>query len=1001
MKAFALFLSLLFGFSALAQVEFSGIVKDKFTSEPLIGANVVYAPGKGAVTDLDGKFTLSLEPGDYEITVSYIGYESQNVAISLTKNTVQNFSLATQTLNEVQVVADVARERVTPVAYANVLKAQIQEELGGQDLPLILNSTPGVYATSQGGGFGDARITIRGFDQRNIAVMIDGVPVNDMENGWVYWSNWFGLSAVTRTTQVQRGLGAARLALPSVGGTMNILTEGIQQKASANVSQTVGNNGYSKTQFGVNTGKLKSGTSFTFAGAKVTGDGWVDQTWVDGYFYYVKAEQQIGNHIISASAFGAPQKHGQRPYKRGIETFDKEFAANMFQGSETEYLNLVKFNQALMSLDKDEISQDDFNRIAGETGYDTASFRQQSIALDFIDTTGAVERGRRYNEFAAELDRYTKSSYNDTIPSVDGASILNTRQNYYHKPQITLRDIWDINDKWYLATTAYASFGSGGGTGVRNIGQDPETGQVQLQPAYYENQFGSLFFGQINPRINTKYSSTETNANGFMYSSINNHSWFGALSNATYKPNDKYTYSFGLDARTYKGEHYREVYDLLGADYYIDLANRNQVSGKKTVGDKIEYYNDGLVRWLGGFGQAEYSDGVLSAFVNVSAANTWYKRIDYFKNKDLVIDGQVYDQAVGNGEVFYYANGQSVTAKADATVERVGDSTYVTNKGQETVGLHQATAYTNESAEARHAQTEWVKKPGFTIKTGVNYNLNERQNVFVNVGLLSKAPKFAQIFDFENKAVAEVKNELVKAVEAGYVYSSPKITAKINGYYTVWENKPLIGGTSVVNEDDPTERVNVNINGMNALHKGIEIDFSIPLNRMLTLEGIASFGDWKWTSADTATPADPAVPYFEIPFDAKNVKVGDAAQTQIGGMLRFEPVKGAYIKPRVTYFDNHYSNFDPFTLRDGNEGRQSWKMPGYYLIDLHLGYSKKFEKFKASLRGSVLNVMDALYISDANNNDTFVNNTTNFDANSASVFFGQGRRFTLTLQLEI
>ena len=53
--------------------------------------------------------------------------------------------------------------------------------------------------------------------QRNVAVMIDGIPVNDMENGWVYWSNWFGLDAVTSNIQVQRGLGASKLPSNQLG----------------------------------------------------------------------------------------------------------------------------------------------------------------------------------------------------------------------------------------------------------------------------------------------------------------------------------------------------------------------------------------------------------------------------------------------------------------------------------------------------------------------------------------------------------------------------------------------------------------------------------------------------------------------------------------------------------------------------------------------------------------------------------------------------------------
>ena len=76
--------------------------------------------------------------------------------------------------------------------------------MGNQEFPEVLNTTPSVYATKSGGGFGDSKINIRGFAQENIAVMINGVPVNDMENGAVYWSNWAGLSDVTSAMQVQR-----------------------------------------------------------------------------------------------------------------------------------------------------------------------------------------------------------------------------------------------------------------------------------------------------------------------------------------------------------------------------------------------------------------------------------------------------------------------------------------------------------------------------------------------------------------------------------------------------------------------------------------------------------------------------------------------------------------------------------------------------------------------------------------------------------------------------
>ena len=114
-------------------------------------------------------------------------------------------------------VADIAKDRKTPVAVSTIKEGAIVEKLGNQEFPEVLNSTPSVYATKAGGGFGDSKINIRGFQNENIAVMVNGMPVNDMENGKVYWSNWAGLSDVTSAMQVQRGLGASKLAIASVG----------------------------------------------------------------------------------------------------------------------------------------------------------------------------------------------------------------------------------------------------------------------------------------------------------------------------------------------------------------------------------------------------------------------------------------------------------------------------------------------------------------------------------------------------------------------------------------------------------------------------------------------------------------------------------------------------------------------------------------------------------------------------------------------------------------
>ena len=163
-------------------------------SRPLEGANVVLVgTDLGDTANEAGAYSMiSVPAGSYELIASFIGYSSITKSIVVGEEDVMThfiLEVGGLALSDVEVLASRASDK-TPVAYTNVTKEEFETRLGSQDIPMILNTTPSVYATQQGGGAGDARINVRGFNQRNVAVMINGVPQNDMENGWVYWSNW-------------------------------------------------------------------------------------------------------------------------------------------------------------------------------------------------------------------------------------------------------------------------------------------------------------------------------------------------------------------------------------------------------------------------------------------------------------------------------------------------------------------------------------------------------------------------------------------------------------------------------------------------------------------------------------------------------------------------------------------------------------------------------------------------------------------------------------------
>ena len=233
--------------AAFSQTQVSGTVIDSELDSPLPGATVVIkGSSTGISTDFNGNFTLK-SADDGVLIVSYVGYETLEVAFTPGQNLgILSLQPSSELLEGVMVIASVAIDRKTPVAVSTIKATQIETKLGTQEFPEILKSTPGVYATKSGGGFGDGRLNLRGFNSENVAVMINGVPVNDMENGRVYWSNWAGLSDVTSSMQVQRGLGASNLAVPSIGGTVNILSKTIDVESGGSITTSIGNDGYLK-----------------------------------------------------------------------------------------------------------------------------------------------------------------------------------------------------------------------------------------------------------------------------------------------------------------------------------------------------------------------------------------------------------------------------------------------------------------------------------------------------------------------------------------------------------------------------------------------------------------------------------------------------------------------------------------------------------------------------------------------------------------------------------
>jgi hypothetical protein len=961
LSGFVLFFALIIVSESQSQ-SIRGTVSDEISGETLIGANVIYAAGKGVATDFDGNYELKLPPGEYDITISFVGYITVVKHIMLKESDLRlDVELGIETLNEVTVMADIAIDRKTPIAFSNISPKQIEQELAGQDLPMILNHTPGVYATQQGGGDGDARITIRGFNQRYVAVMIDGVPVNDMENGWVYWSNWSGLEVALQKTQVQRGLSATKIAVPSVGGSLNMITRGIDSKKSLSFRQDFGSFGYLRSIISYNSGRLKNGWGVTLAGSYKKRDGFVNQTWSKAFSYFVKVEKEIGaKHRLSLSAIGAPQEHGQRPYKLQAPFYSHKYASE--------------------------------------------------IGVDQSLNNALPEFGMNYNEFVGgylnnEYRFYGKQALPFPVVKYDSTAItkfgsydyLNTRKNYFHKPQFNLKHSWSVNPRLFLLSTVYLSIGSGGGTGMIHGPESLNNGELDLQSVYLGNYFNESTqypIAEYDPddpyNFTTYVDGLGYTASNAMRSSINNHFWTGYIGQLNFAINENFTLAAGIDYRYYKGEHYREVYQMIGGDYVVDDGdNTTDKTLPKYVDDKIQYNDEAKISWIGGYAQMEYSSERFNAFLNLSGAGQSYQGIDYFRSKFLHL--------------------------ADTTIE-VGYLPIV-NDG-DTLADENGIPYTVNypGGNISDYKTDVVWHSGYTIKAGFGYNINLRNNVFINLGYLSKPPIFNSVISRDNNVIEGAENELIQAIELGYNYHSPKISFKGNLYYTKWNNKPENRTRRVEYPGNGSEydsipagdqNTQIFIPTLDALHMGIEGEFAWYLTRKWTLELMFSIGDWTWQGRQTASYTyneniivDSIGNQLYYDFNPNGVHVGNSAQLQFGGFVKFEPINRLYIKLQTLYFGNNYSEFDATTLVDQNEGRDSWEIPEYMLFSVYAGYTFLIDNYRLKMNFAMLNLFNNDYVSDAQNNDPFATIPgTGFNANSATVFFGPPRSYNFTIIL--
>ncbi len=291
----------------------SGLVRDKETLVPLVNAEVEI-PGlkKGSTTDDNGLFLLqNLRPGSYVVKIRFMGYKeySENVTIASGEKKRITIDLAPTALRGkgVMVVATRARQGETPAASATLSHKDIQQNYFTQDIPVMLSQLPSsTFYSESGNGVGYTYLSIRGFDQRRISVMINGVPQNEPEDHNVYWLDFPDLLGNVEDVQVQRGAGSSFYGPPAIGGSVNIITSRVSPDRSFTAAWGTGTFNTTKYGAALNSGLLAGKYAVYAHASRIKSDGFREQSWVDFKSFFVGAARFGKKSVTRLHFYGGP-----------------------------------------------------------------------------------------------------------------------------------------------------------------------------------------------------------------------------------------------------------------------------------------------------------------------------------------------------------------------------------------------------------------------------------------------------------------------------------------------------------------------------------------------------------------------------------------------------------------------------------------------------------------------------------------------------------------------
>ena len=852
-KSLLLLAFLLPAFAFSQQVNtLTGTISEEVTTEPLANVAIdLVRPDSSYVstkTNEDGSFTVDLSEGDYAIRFEYNGYKYMLGPYKVDQRLVSlgGIPYTSKQADEFRM----NQENIPTISGETDLKDE-----GGQNVSSALNASRDPFLATASFIFSNARFKIRGYENENFTTFMNGIPVNDLEDGGTVWNQWGGLNNVMYNRENSVGLQPTTFTFGGVGGAYALDSRASKQRKQLQVSYAAANRNYRHRLMATySTGMLKKGWAVTLsASRRWAEEGYVAGTFYDAYAYFVSVDKHFGsNHSLSLTIFGAPIRNG----------------------------------------------------------------RSQAAVQEMYDLAGS-------------------HYYNPNWGYFNGKK-RNANVGNVHQPTFILTKDWKINNKSSMMTSAGFMFGKRSVTALDwNNAPDPRPDYYRYLPSYYSEDptLQAIVEKELRDNVNARQINWDNlyEANAMSWETID--SVNGIAGNSVtgkraryiienriqdtkrfnianvYNNNvsDHVSVTAGLNYQFQITRNYKEVQDLLGADFYVDV---NQ------------------------FAVRDFPDSFSVAQNDLNRPNRTLKEGDQFG-----YDYYSYVHKVG-------AWGQGVFKfnKVDFFVAADLSFTTFWREGKTQVGL-----FPNNS----FGPSERKKFFNYAFKGGVTYKVDGRNYLFANGSYLTRAPYFDNSFvspRTRNEIANGLKSEEIYSFEVGYNLRTPRVKLKADMYFTQFNNQTK---TMSFFHDDLRTLVNYTLTNIDTRHWGGELGAEIKLYKGFSANIVGAMGRYTYTSRPDATITqdnNQTVVNNETVY-AQGFNVAGTPQLAYSFGLNYRDPKFWFINVNFNYYDWMWLDFNParrteagIELVDPNSElfdkiTRQQRLKGQFTMDIFAGYS--------------------------------------------------------------